>query len=464
MRKQTKTNDGTGRAILAGAAIFLLMVMGCENITEVNQDLNLQSETTDLKSSRGMVEICHVNGHGDFSLITISEAAYEAHIAHGDAGIGDAVPGMEGFIFGENCQIEEDLDLQLDFSLKAITAGRNHSCGVDTNGDAYCWGANEFGQLGNSTNTANNQPVSVTMPEGIKFSSISGGAEEWNPERYTIALGNNGVIYGWGQSSEGILGTGFNQSSAPMEIQSLNELSFASIGTHNGWLLDSSTGVALTTSGNAYGWGSRFFPESTIELPKPDGISLISIKPGGNDFTFIVALGSNGEVYQGTFNDDFNLVPLPLENTFKSIGANFSYGVAVSSSGDLYQWHPYDFLGDTTPVKLKTPDGIRFVSVSSGTSHNLALTDTGDIYAWGRNSAGQLGDDSTTDRDIPVKVKTPDDVQFSSVSAGNFHSLAISTTGEAFAWGSNINGQLGNGTYENSNTPIKVLGNITFKH
>lgn len=130
-----KRVNNTWRQLLTCCTIILLTI-SCENLTEVNQDLNMQSETTDVKSSRTMVEICHVNGRGDYRKITIAEAAYEAHIAHGDAAIGDAVPGLDGFIFGDNCEIEEE-ESEIDLCLVEVPGfGIKNCCDEIDNNDS----------------------------------------------------------------------------------------------------------------------------------------------------------------------------------------------------------------------------------------------------------------------------------------------------------------------------------------
>jgi hypothetical protein len=90
------------------------------------------------------VDVCHRTTDGDFTKITIAEPAYGTHIEHGDAGIGGPVPGLVGYVFDQDCEAVEAVIIVLS----TITGGREHSCGLDATGTAYCWGRNTFGQLG----------------------------------------------------------------------------------------------------------------------------------------------------------------------------------------------------------------------------------------------------------------------------------------------------------------------------
>ncbi len=97
--------------------------------------------------------------------------------------------------------------------------------------------------------------------------------------------------------------------------------------------------------------------------------------------------------------------------------------------------------------------------VAAGGYHSLALTTDGSLYAWGYNGFGQLGSGTTTNSSIPVAVDTTGALAgktISQVAAGYDYSLALTTDGSLYAWGTNGNGQLGNGTTTNSSVPVPV--------
>ena len=106
-----------------------------------------------------------------------------------------------------------------------------------------------------------------------------------------------------------------------------------------------------------------------------------------------------------------------------------------------------------------TPDRT-YIAVSAGGSHSLALDSTGHLWAWGSNSNGQLGDGTTTRRRAPVEI-TPDRT-YIAVSAGVYYSLALDRSGHLWAWGDNVYGQLGDGTTTDRHTPVAVTPDRTY--
>jgi alpha-tubulin suppressor-like RCC1 family protein len=98
----------------------------------------------------------------------------------------------------------------------------------------------------------------------------------------------------------------------------------------------------------------------------------------------------------------------------------------------------------------------RVTQLTAGDSHNCALRDTGRAFCWGWNANGQLGDGTTSDRSLPVRVVGLTGV--TQAAAGAFHSCALRLTGRVFCWGGNGRGQLGDGTTTRRNTQVRVAG------
>ena len=97
-----------------------------------------------------------------------------------------------------------------------------------------------------------------------------------------------------------------------------------------------------------------------------------------------------------------------------------------------------------------------FSQITAGYDHTCALTTTGQAYCWGLNNQGQLGNNSTTNSRIPVAVQMPAGVSFQSITAGSDHTCALTTEGKAYCWGNNEYGQLGNNSTTNSSIPLAV--------
>ena len=106
-----QNNKPTNRLIIYtySVMIMVLIMAGCDNLTDFDHAETLQSqitqsETATLNNAQSRVDVCHVNGKGEYNKITIATAAFESHIDHGDGEIGGDVPGMEGYIFDGNCE------------------------------------------------------------------------------------------------------------------------------------------------------------------------------------------------------------------------------------------------------------------------------------------------------------------------------------------------------------------------
>jgi alpha-tubulin suppressor-like RCC1 family protein len=103
-----------------------------------------------------------------------------------------------------------------------------------------------------------------------------------------------------------------------------------------------------------------------------------------------------------------------------------------------------------------------FVQITVGSGHTCAVTSGGLIYCWGDNSSGQLGDGTTTDRLLPVRVRGGT-LRFRRVTAGSLHTCAETRDGKAYCWGNNAWGQLGTGDNANRLTPTTFTIGLTFR-
>ncbi len=156
--------------------------------------------------------------------------------------------------------------------------------------------------------------------------------------------------------------------------------------------------------------------------------------------------------------------------TFTSIAGGFaSHSLGITNTGVAYAWgaNSSGGLGDNSVTSRLTPvlvcGGLTFTSIAAGAFYSLGITNTGVAYGWGSNSTGQLGDGSTASRLTPVLVcGVCGGLTFTSISAGASHSLGITNTGVAYAWGRNASGGLGDNSTTQRNTPVLVCGGLTF--
>ena len=344
----------------------------------------------------------------------------------------------------------------------------------------YSWGDNNMGQLGDGTRTDRNTPTPVSMPAGVTFTSISAGAE------HACALDSTGKAYCWGENEFGQLGNG---QSGPTLFETVPTAvvggrTFTSI-TASGY-----STCALDTLGAAYCWGSNLDGElgdgtrTDRDIPTavtmPSGITFTSISGG---FFFVCALDALGAAYcwgsnfYGQLGDgsttDRNVptaVTMPTGITFTNISGGARHACALTASGAGYCWGGNSFgqlgVGSTTnrnvPTAFTMPTGITFTKISLGGLHSCALTAGGSAYCWGDNFYGQLGDGTGVNRTTPTAVSQPSGVTFSGVALGFDSSCGLTATGVAYCVGRNAEGQLGNGTFVDSNSVTTVSGGYDF--
>ena len=332
-----------------------------------------------------------------------------------------------------------------------VSGGRNYDNGfslaVGSDGNAYAWGDNSNGQLGDGTSFTRNTPVRVNTPAGtpadFTYVQVSAGAA------HSLALGSDGNAYAWGFNGNGRLGDGTTTTRyTPVRVKTPDRKTYPDLPKDFTYVQVSAGeqhSLALGSDGNAYAWGYN----SNGQLGD------------GTSFTWNTPVRVNTPA--GT----------PADFTYVQVSAGAAHSLALGSDGNAYAWgyNGNGRLGDgttssyqTTPVRVKTPDrstypdlpkDFTYLQVSAGNLHSLALGSDGNAYAWGDNSNGQLGDGTRTDRYTPVRVKTPDrntypdlpkDFTYLQINAGADHSLAVGSDGYAYAWGCNWYGQLGNNT------------------
>jgi alpha-tubulin suppressor-like RCC1 family protein len=347
--------------------------------------------------------------------------------------------------------------------LERYTSGDSHTCALTASGQAYCWGDNSLGQLGNGSNT--NTSVPTLVGGGLVFSSITAGTA------HTCGLTTAGTVHCWGNKSKGQTGTGSSGGSLNLPTIINLGVNFSSISAGG----NSTCGIVL--SGAGYCWGDNSNQKLGITntnlivdtaQPVLGGLSFSSISVGGEH---ICALTLSGAAYcwgngrQGQLGNSMIEASQPTAVTsnlsFSSINAGGQHTCALSS-GVAYCWgfNSRGQLGDGSNNLSVLPTivlgNLSFSSLETNYDHSCAITLSGTLYCWGGNNSGQLGDNSATNRSVPSLVAG--NLVFSSVFLGNQHTCAITTSGISYCWGSNSSGQLGNNAFNTATAPTAVSG------
>ena len=225
----------------------------------------------------------------------------------------------------------------MEWSFSQIASGNAHTCALTTTGQAYCWGINQYGQLGNNSTTGSRIPVAVQMPAGVSFQYIASG------NAHTCALTTTGQAYCWGQGGSGQLGNNSTTGSRiPVAVQMPAGVSFQSIAAgiiHT---------CALTTEGKAYCWGqggsgrlgnnSATNSSTPVAVQMPAGVSFQSITANGSHTCALTAggkaycwgYGSSGQLGNNSATNS----PIPL--AVSSVGVNVP---VEQSASRLYKWN-----------------------------------------------------------------------------------------------------------------------------
>jgi alpha-tubulin suppressor-like RCC1 family protein len=153
-----------------------------------------------------------------------------------------------------------------------------------------------------------------------------------------------------------------------------------------------------------------------------------------------------------------------LASGVTAIAAGDNHTCALSTAGGVKCWgdNSRGQLGDNSTTQRMTPTDVAglasgVTAIAAGIWHTCALTTAGRVKCWGWNGWGQLGDDSTTDRLTPVDV-TGLSSGVVAISAGWYHTCALTIAGGAKCWGSNIFGQVGDNSTTTRLTPVGVTG------
>jgi alpha-tubulin suppressor-like RCC1 family protein len=318
----------------------------------------------------------------------------------------------------------------------AVAAGGAHSLALCSDGTLVTWGANYYGQLGNNSTTNSSVPVAVANTGVLAGKTVVAVAAR---DDYSLALCSDGTVAAWGYNGDGRLG--------------------------NNSTTDSSVPVAVANTGVLAG--------KTVVAVAAGGAHSLALCSDGT----VAAWGYNGDGRLGNNSQTGSRVPVAVANTgvldgktVVAVAAGLYHSLALCSDGKVAAW---GYNGDgqlgniittssSVPVAVTTTTvlaGKTVVAVAAGQAHSLALCSDGTVAAWGYNGNGQLGNSRETTSSVPEAVATTGVLNGKTVvavAAGGSHSFALCSNGTVAAWGRNGLGQLGNNKTTSSSVPVAV--------
>lgn len=326
---------------------------------------------------------------------------------------GENPHGQLGTGFTSPLQGHMPVEVAGGHSWTQVTTGYGHSCGITEGGEAYCWGSGAHGQLG--TGIQENESMPTPVQGGHSWVAITAG------ELHTCGLAGNGEAYCWGQGNHGRLGDGTStRISVPVLVY----------GQHD-WTAISAGGAhtcGITATGEAYCWGASLYGRAGTGV---DGVNYT--------------------------------IPWPVEgqHLWSRIDSGLEHTCGVTQAGQAYCWGRNENgqlgIGTTdnslVPAPVETQE--TWLGIVAGTRYSCGVTDDGLAKCWGRGFFGQLGDGNATDSHVPVTVSGQH--QWIATSVGTDHTCGITAAGEAYCWGFNSHGRLGDSTTERRWVPVQVI-------
>jgi len=341
-------------------------------------------------------------------------------------------------------------------------------------GTLWAWGSNPRGNLGLGTVDLDAHPTPTQV------GSASGWAAVSNSGVNTLAIKKDGTLWAWGDNRLGQLGLGLGLADlyahpTPTQVGSASDWAAVSAGDFHA--------VALKKDGTLWAWGFNYYGELGLgdthdrDAPTQVGSASNWAAVSANDYSTL-ALKKDGTLWSWGMNDygqlglgtaDTNAHPTPTQvgsaSDWAAVSPSGAWStLALKKDGTLWAWGFNSKgqlgLGDTvdrlTPTEVGSTSG--WAAVSAGFGHTLAIKKDGTLWSWGVNDFGQLGRGTADTNAHPTPTQVGSTSGWAAVSAGYGHALAIKKDGTLWAWGLNVDGELGLSDTAERDVPTEVGG------
>lgn len=369
----------------------------------------------------------------------------------------------DGTTTGHTVPIKID---KLGETVAEVSLYYDHSCSVGTDGSAYCWGFNLWGQIGageSGTLAPFLTPTAVTLPGAA--TSIGAGRD------HTCVMLKSGAILCWGSNGAGQIAHRVFAQASPVIPTGFMK---GAIGVGAGWRHT----CAVRDTGAVFCWGDNESGElgdgswTTRTEPVMTGLTgaATAIAAGlfhncaRRDDGSLWCWGDNfgGQLGDGSYDAAAKPVRVALVGTMvASVSAGGRYTCAVLVDGSLYCWglNNSGQLGDGTMndhVKANQVAslGTNVAAVATGYEHACALAKDGGVWCWGDATYGQLGDGRGKPNPKPMEMPTLGKDN-AAIAAGAYHACSRKTDGSLWCWGNNYYGAIGRvGSFETAPGPV----------
>jgi alpha-tubulin suppressor-like RCC1 family protein len=366
---------------------------------------------------------------------------------------------------GDGTAVDSDEPVQIMGlqNVVAVAAGSLHTCALDATGQVFCWGRNDAGQLGDGTMSDSRTPVAVANLSGVSQLSVG--------QNHACVLKTDGSIACWGANVDGELGDG---TTTTRNTAAAVDVGGAARSVEAG----GDTSCAVLMDGSVKCWGENNDGElgvgNVMNQTRPTavmGVTDAKQVAGGDDHTCV--LTNTGFVFCAGVNDEGQLGngTLTNANTFEhtdlpvgavQVDGGDRHTCVVDGNSDVWCWGAVDNGRGTDGldgVHARPEKGLLhdIVKVSAGGEHTCAVDVEGAIRCAGFNRRGQLGDGRTVTRGEPTLVNGITNATL--VATGARHTCAALADGRVMCWGENDDGECGNGGFVSpSLTPTQVPG------
>eukprot|EP00252_Welwitschia_mirabilis_P003499 TRINITY_DN13557_c0_g1_i1.p1 TRINITY_DN13557_c0_g1~~TRINITY_DN13557_c0_g1_i1.p1 ORF type:complete len:436 (+),score=82.89 TRINITY_DN13557_c0_g1_i1:975-2282(+) len=307
--------------------------------------------------------------------------------------------------------------------ITSVICGADHTTAYsDKTLAVYSWGWGDFGRLGHGNSSDLFIPQAIKALQGLRIKQISCG------DSHCLAVTDDGVVQSWGRNQNGQLGLGDTEDClVPQKIEFFKGTAVKMVAA------GAEHTVAVTEDGELYGWGwgrygnlgladrnDRLVPEQVASITEEKFSMVacgwrhtIAVSDSGSLFTY--GWSKYGQLGHGDYAD--HLTPHRVEalqdTRIIQISGGWRHTMALDAEGNLYGWGWNKFgqlgVGDNidhcSPERVKIPDNEKVVQVSCGWRHSAAITDKSNLFSWGRGTSGQLGHGDILDRNMPTLVE-----------------------------------------------------------